>query len=459
MRADYLIKGASAAEIYDSVKDLPIIDYHCHLQPKEILEDKVFSNIGEMWLGGDHYKWRLMRQAGVDEEFITGSGSWRDKFRKYAQVVSMAGGNPLYSWSMMELSMYFGIDKPLNENTADEIFDEAQRYIDEKRLSPKKLIQQARVEYIATTDDPADPLDFHREIKKDKSFKTRVVPAFRPDNLFNIAAPGFASYIERFGARTGIAVKDIGRLRIALRLCLDEFQELGCAFSDLGIMDFPDRLYNREEAASVFSKALSGGSITCEEKNIYIGYLYNFLGGEYKKRGITMQLHLAALRDANTLLTETCGRDTGSDCVGDAVNGSKIAGVLNALNSRDKLPKTIIYTLNPQMNAQLAAVCGTFKDVVPGAAWWYCDHKRGITDMMETMAEEGYFGSFYGMLTDSRSFLSYARHDYFRRILSSLLGKWVEEDDFPVESAKKLAYHICYGNIKSAVAGSDKDNC
>lgn len=452
MREDYLIQGQAAARLYAEVKALPIIDYHCHLQPKEILEDRVFSNIGEMWLGGDHYKWRLMRQAGVEECFITGSAPWKEKFKKYAQVVSMAGGNPLYAWSMMELSLYFGIDEALNGDTADAIFDRAQKVIEEKALSPRKLIQAAGVEYIATTDDPADSLDFHRELQKDESFSTKVAPAFRPDNLFNITAEGFADYVKRFGARTGVEIGSVADLRTALRKSLDDFTALGCKFSDLGIGAFPTRLYSREDAAPVFAKALAGDRVSEAERDVYIGYLYNFLGGEYKKRGMVMQLHLAALRDANTRLTQACGRDTGSDCVGDAVDGTKIAAILNALNLKEKLPETIIYTLNPQMNPQLSSVCGTFRGVVPGAAWWYCDHKRGIMDMMETMAEEGYFGSFKGMLTDSRSFLSYARHDYFRRILCTLLGKWVEEDDFPMESAKRLAADISYYNIKSTIS-------
>lgn len=452
MRNNYLLSGETAVEIYDGIKDLPILDYHCHLSPKEILEDKVFDNIGEMWLGGDHYKWRLMRQAGVDEEFITGSAPWREKFRKYAETVSMSGGNPLLSWSMMELSMYFGIDIPISLESADEIYDTASRYISANQLSPRKLIGKANVQYIATTDDPADSLDYHRRIREDKSFKTAVVPAFRPDNMLNIHLPSFPAYIQRFGERMGISINNLNDLRLAIRLCLDEFCALGCTFSDVGIVRFPSKVFTRDDASVVFYKALSGGIPTEEETDVYLGYMFNFLAGEYSKRDMTMQLHLAAMRDINLILLESCGRDVGGDCVGDIVDGSRITRFLDTVNSKGKLPKTIIYTLNPQMNAQLAAICGTFKNVIPGAAWWYCDHKRGIADLMETMAEEGYFGSFMGMLTDSRSFLSYARHDYFRRILASLIAKWVEEDDFSMNSAQKLAYKIAYGNAMEAVS-------
>ncbi|MBP3322589.1 MAG: glucuronate isomerase [Clostridia bacterium] len=452
MRKDYLLNSELALELYEDVKNLPIIDYHCHLVPQEIYEDKVFDNIGEMWLAADHYKWRLMRQAGVDEYFITGKAPWREKFKKYAETISLCGGNPLYSWSMMELSLYFGIDIPLNGYTADEIYDLAGNYIAENKLSPRKLIEKAGVEYIATTDDPADYLEYHKEIAKDESFKTKVVPAFRPDNLLNIDKKGYADYIKKLGNRIGLHIDDIGDLRIAIRLALDDFVSLGCNFADHGIEDFPSRIYPREEAEKVFIKALIGNDITKEEKDIFIGYLTNFLAGEYKRRNITMQLHIAVKRDANSLLTKTCGKDTGSDCIGDIIDGTRIMKVLDTLNNKGKLPKTIIYNLNPVMNAQLAAICGSFRNVVPGAAWWFCDHKRGIINMMETMAEEGYIGAFYGMLTDSRSFLSYARHDYFRRILCSLIAKWVTEDDFPMESAKKLAYKISYGNIKERVS-------
>ena len=451
MKQDYLLKSKEAKEIYASISRLPILDYHCHLSPKEIYEDKVFSNIGEMWLGGDHYKWRLMRQAGVDEEYITGNAPWREKFRKYAEVISLAAGNPLYSWSRMELSMYFGIETELNADTADSIFDEAQKYIEENELSPRKLIQKANVSYIATTDDPADTLEWHKKLKADRNFKTVVVPAFRPDNILNIQADGFADYIKRLSERVGVVIDDMKDLRIAIRLSIDDFHDMGCSFSDVGIEDFPSRVYSREEAAPVFKKALNGGIITDEEKDIYLGYMFNFLAGEYKKYSMTMQLHLAAKRNANTSLYESSGRDVGGDCVGDCVNGAQLISFLDTINSKDKLPHTIIYSLNPQMNAQLASICGSFREVVPGAAWWFCDHKRGIEDLMRTIAEESWFGSFMGMLTDSRSFLSYARHDYFRRILSSLIAEWVIEDDFPMNSARYLAYKIAYGNVADTV--------
>ncbi|MDO4460555.1 MAG: glucuronate isomerase [Clostridia bacterium] len=451
MKENYLIKNETAKEIYDSVKNLPILDYHCHLSAKDIYEDKVFSNIGEMWLGGDHYKWRLMRQAGVDEEYITGNADWRDKFRKYAEVIALSGGNPLYSWSKMELSMYFGIDTPLNGNTADEIFDAAQKYIEENQLSPRKLIQKANVQYIATTDDPADSLEWHQKLKQDKSFSTVVVPAFRPDNLLNIQSPDFADYIKRFGDRNGVLINSMKNLRMVIRMSIDDFYDMGSSFSDVGIEHFPTRVYSREEASDVFFKALNHEPISEQEKDVYIGYLFNFLAGEYKKKNFTMQLHLSAARNVNSVLFNECGRDVGGDCMGNSVDGAALLRYLDTINRKDKLPHTIIYSLNPQMNAQLATICGSFRNVVPGAAWWFCDHKRGIEDVMRSMAETSYFGSFMGMLTDSRSFLSYARHDYFRRILSSLIAEWVDEEDFEMENALQLAYKICYGNVADLV--------
>lgn len=451
MKTSYLLETDTARDIYEGIKNLPICDYHCHLSPKEIYEDREFESIGEMWLSGDHYKWRLMRQAGVPERLITGDGSYLEKFKAYASVQSMAGGNPLYSWSLMELSMYFGIDTPLNESTAEKIFNETGEYIKKNNLSPRKLIKKSGVKYIATTDDPADSLEFHKLLARDKSFDTVVAPTFRTDNVMKIGEPEFSTYIKKLGNAAGVVIDDIGDLRIALRLRLDEFVECGCKFSDLGIEGFPSALYSREEAEPIFRRAIGGEKLTKLEEDIYLGYMYRFLGREYSRHGITMQLHLAAKRDANTRLTRECGRDTGSDCVGAEIDGNNIIKILDGLNLENRLPKTVIYTLNAGMNAQLAPVCASFKGVVQGAAWWYCDHKRGIRDVMETIAETGYFGTFLGMLTDSRSFLSYARHDYFRRILSTLLAQWVKEDDFPIESAKKLAADVSYNNINALV--------
>lgn len=451
MRADYLLNSPQALELYNGVKALPICDYHCHLSPKEIYEDKEFGCIGEMWLSGDHYKWRLMRQAGIDESLITGSAPWPDKFKAYASVVSMSGGNPLFAWSKMELAIYFGIEDELNEKTADHIYQRANALIKTKGLSPRKLIEGSLVEYIATTDDPADDLQWHRLLSEDKSFTVRVVPSFRTDRLLSIEHPEYPAYIRSLARAAATEITDIGDLRIALKQRLDVFNALGCRFSDLGIESFPKRLCSREEAAPVFSKALEGHSLSKEEQGLFRGYLYRFLAREYAKRGMTMQLHLAARRDVNTRLTVECGRDAGSDCVGDPIPGSRIMNLLNSLHLENHLPKTIVYTLNPQMNSQLAPACASFPGVVQGAAWWYCDHKRGITELLETMAETSYIGKFPGMLTDSRSFLSYARHDYFRRILCSLLAKWVLEDDFPVESAQKLAADLSYNNIRDYI--------
>ncbi|MEG1426294.1 MAG: glucuronate isomerase [Oscillospiraceae bacterium] len=449
MRKNYLLENTTAEEIYAEMQGLPICDYHCHLSPKEIYEDRVFNNIGEMWLGGDHYKWRLMRQAGVAEDWITGTAPWKEKFQKYAETVSMAGGNPLYAWSMMELSLYFHIDTPLNGDTAGEIYERAGRFIAETQLSPRKLMQTAKTEYVATTDDPADSLKFHERIAKDKDFTTIVTPTFRTDNLFRLESRDFPAYMRKLGECAGVVIDDLNDLRIALRLRLDAFLNAGCRYSDLGIEAFPRELHTRNEATPVFQKALSGKEVTPEEQEIYTGYLYGFLANEYCRHNLTMQLHLAAKRDANTALTAETGRDTGSDCVGTAVDCNRLIHILDQLLLKNRLPKTVIYTLNPQMNAYLPAICGTFPGVVQGAAWWYCDQKRGILEVMESIAETGYFGNFLGMLTDSRSFLSYARHDYFRRLLASLLAKWVQEDDFPLDSAQKLGADISYHNTKN----------
>jgi glucuronate isomerase len=448
MNDDFLLDSTQAKKIYEGIKDLPIIDYHCHLSPKEILDDKVFSNIGEIWLGGDHYKWRLMRQAGIEEKYITGDASWKEKFRKYAEVVSISVGNPLFDWSRMELNKYFGIDEPLDETNADRIFDQVQKVIDEKEISPRKLISMSGVECIVTTDDPADDMDDHILLNEDKNLNVNVIPAFRTDRILNLSDPEYNLYIEKLGKVSGVDIDDLSGLKTAIERRLREFIKLGCVFSDCGIEGFPGAEANEKSASEAFEKALKGGKINKDDKNAFWSYMFVWLASIYKESDIIMQLHLAAKRNANMKLVNDAGKDSGADCIGDALTSTDIAGLLNSLEIKNCLPTTIIYTLEPSMNAMLASVCGTFRGVVPGAAWWFCDHEMGIRNVLETIASEGFLGAFAGMLTDSRSFLSYARFEYFRRILSSFLGKYVEKNEFQMSKAEKLAYMLSYGNIK-----------
>lgn len=453
MKDSYLLKNETAKKLYKEVKCMPIADYHCHLSPKEIFEDKCFTDIGEMWLGGDHYKWRLMRLAGIDEEYITGNASNHDKFLAYAKAVQFAAGSPLYHWSHMELSMYFGIDENLNENSAEDIWNRANAYIKENKISPRSLIKQSNVSYIGTTDDIIDNLFYHEKLaeQKDKGFD--VCPSFRTDNLLLIKRDGYADYIKTLSDVSGIYVDNINSLKAAVIDRLDFFCDHGCKFTDVGIPFFPDSIAKDCEADETFKKALSGEEISDEEYKAFLGNMYLFLGAEYKKRNLVMQWHLAVQRNANSDLFKTVGPDAGGDCIGDLIKIKDITYILDSINSVCGLPETILYTLTPALASALAVAAGSFRNVRCGAAWWFCDHLRGIIDEINIIAESMNLGTFLGMLTDSRSFLSYARHDYFRRILCNVIGEWVEADEYDKESAVSLAKRICFNNIDSLIKG------
>ncbi len=450
LHTDYLLPSKTAQELYQLVKNAPIYDYHCHLSPREIWEDIPFDNIGEMWLSGDHYKWRLMRAAGIPEEKITGSASWHDKFLAYAGAVSLAAGNPLYHWTQMELSFYFGVETPLNPNTAEGIWEQANRVIREKKLSPRKLIEQSNVAFIATTDDAADSLEYHEKLKNDASFRTVITPSFRADNVWLLNRRDYADYIAVLSETAGISITDLKSLRKALSLRLDAFEQAGCRFTDVGIPFFPDGPGTEAAAERAFADALTGKAPAPEDYSAFLWQMYIFAGKEYRRRGMIMQLHLAVERNANTPLFLEKGGDCGGDCIGDVISGQKIVQLLDAIHTEGGLTQTILYTLNPAMTAQLCSIAGSFPNVRMGAAWWFNDHKRGISDVIQTIAEIHYVGSFLGMLTDSRSFLSYARHDYFRRILCGILAQWHDSGEFSGDIGI-LAKAICYGNIKKLI--------
>lgn len=450
MNNDYMLTNETAKQLYAKISSLPIVDYHCHLSPKEIFEDKPFENIGEMWLAGDHYKWRLMRTAGAEEKYITGGASWRDKFIKYAGALELAAGNPLYHWSHMELSMFFGIDDELNSASAADIYDRANRYIKEHSLSPRKLIRQSGVEALCTTDDITDSLEYHAAIRE-SGFETRVLPSFRTDNLLLCLRAGYADYIKKLSEVSGTEITGLESLKEAVKRRLDFFCENGCRFTDIGMPYFPDSIADDAAADKTFRAVLAGKEISMAEYLGFIGNMYLYLGSLYRDRGLVMQWHLAVYRNANTSLYAALGADCGVDCVGDPVKGGDLIMMLDAINEAGGLPETVIYTLNPSNAAQIASIAGAFRGVRCGAAWWFCDHKRGIREAMDIYAENGALGGFLGMLTDSRSFLSYARHDYFRRILCDKLGEWVELGEYSGGSAAELAEKICYTNIKELV--------
>ena len=448
MPQNYLLQSETARMLYaKAAQKLPIIDYHCHLSPKAIYEDEPFDNLGEIWLGGDHYKWRLMRSFGIDEYYVTGGASWYDKLCKYAEALCTAAGNPLYHWTQMELKMFFGIDKRLTPDTAHEIWRESLQFIRETRLSPRKLIEMSDVRYIATTDDPADSLEYHQKLRED-GFGVVVAPSFRPDALLAIRDGGYTGYISRLSAACGFEIDGIDALLRALESRLDFFCSLGCRFADIAPGDFPKAVGSGEEADRIFKKALGGEVATDEEYHLFAGHMMVRLGEMFRARNVAMQLHLSAFRNVNSRLFSALGKDCGVDCAGDVDAVADIARIFDAINSSGGMPKTVIYTLNPTMYYMLYTVCNSFPNVVCGSAWWFCDHKRGITEQINTAAETGHLGVSFGMLTDSRSFLSYARHDYYRRILCSIVAGWIDGGEFDGgKYAEKLIEDVCYGTL------------
>ncbi len=455
MREHYLLSSERAAALYERVRTAPIYDYHCHLSPKAIYEDKPFSDIGEMMLGGDHYKWRLMRASGIEERLITGDAPWKEKFKAYARAVSVAAGNPLYHWTEMELSLYFHIDTPLNEDTAEAIYAEANRQLRESALSPRKLISLSRVAYIATTDDPADDLVYHDLLAAEEDFTTRVTPTFRPDKLLLLRDPGFSAYMERLGGVCGYPITDLSSLDRAILDRLDYFVARGCAFSDVGIPDFPACVGGDAEADAALTAALSGETVSEAAYHAYLFRMYRFLGEAYRARDMVMQWHLGVTRNVNTRLYTSYGPDAGGDCIGDRISTRHLAAVLDAIDGRAGLPETVIYTLDPSANDALASLCYSFPHVRPGAAWWFCDHKEGIEELIRSVSRTGSLGHFLGMLTDSRSFLSYSRHDYFRRILCSLLAAWCDRGEFSGDAAG-IAEAVSVGNIRTLIEKTEE---
>ncbi|MBP5618248.1 MAG: glucuronate isomerase [Clostridia bacterium] len=449
----FLLENRTARRLYAEVRDLPIYDYHCHLSPREIYLDEPATDICELWLAGDHYKWRLMRACGCDERLVTGYADPGEKFRAYAAACETAAGSPLPVWNRMELSRFFGIDTPLTEKTADDVRRRANAYIREHRLSPRKLIESSNVRFIATTDDAADTLPWHEKLAE-SGFGVKVTPSFRYDKLLSITAPGYAAYITALSEATGVKVVDLETLDEALERQLDRFCRLGCAFSDVGIPDFPDRIAPDEEADATFRAALAGEPI---DRAAYLGWLGNrmvWLGERFYRRRMVMQMHLCVCRNANSTLYETLGPDAGGDCIGDELPTRDVVRLLDGICRAcgGDMPEVILYALHPGMSAKLATIGGCFPHVRSGAAWWYCDHRRGIREQLQNVAEVAHMGRFPGMLTDSRSFLSYARHDYFRRILCTLLGEMAGREELSPDAARRVVADLSAGNIRRLLA-------
>ena len=457
MTKDFLLKTETAKKLYHNyAAKMPIVDYHCHINPREIFEDRKFQNITQIWLGGDHYKWRLIRSNGVCEEEITGSASDREKFQHFAEMLPKAIGNPMYHWTHLELKRYFGYEGVLNGETAEEVWNLCNAKLKEDSMSVRNIIKKSNVALIGTTDDPIDTLEWHKKIAEDTSFKTKVVPSYRPDKAINIEKAGFTDYLKQLGAVVGFEIKSVDDVKKALSLRLEYFCELGCRASDHGLDYVVYSVASEEEIEKIFQKALSGETVCLEDADKYKTAIMLHLGKEYAKRNVVMQLHYNTQRNTNAKMFEKLGPDTGFDCISTKNCGEQIVGFLNALYSEEKLPKTIIYSLNPQENEMIDTILGCFQGtevegkIQHGSAWWFNDTKTGMEKQLISLANLSLLGNFVGMLTDSRSFLSYTRHEYFRRILCNLIGEWVENGEYPNDEKQlgKIVEDICFNNAK-----------
>lgn len=432
---DILLKSESAKAIYSHVKNLPIIDYHCHLDQNKIKADDRFSDIGELWLSGDHYKWRAMRLCGVDEFFITGKASYRDKFIKYAEIVPKLIGNPLYYFTHLELRQIFGITEPLDSESAERIYEQANEKL--KSLSVRKLLKRFNVEYVATTDDPCDDLAAHGNYDG-----ITVVPTFRPDMAYNPT-----EYIDKLEKATGKKITTAAEYYNALIERLGYFVSHGCKITDHGFEKFPAEYANDFDAEKLFARR---NNLTEQEKERFFGWLLVRLAKEYRKHNLTMQIHFAVIRNNNTEMFQRCGVDSGFDLIGETQSVKYLINFFNQIPDNDR-PQTIIYTLNDNNLAALSCVTGAFRNVCMGAAWWFNDTLEGIKRNLATICEYSVLGTNLGMLTDSRSFSSYSRFDFFRRILSDFIGCKVDAGEYDEDAAKVLAVNICYNNAKKLI--------
>lgn len=455
MDNDFLLSTETAKTLYhDYASKMPVIDYHCHINPQEIAENRTFDTITQVWLGGDHYKWRLMRANGIYESFITGDKDDREKFIKWAKTLQKAIGNPLYHWSHLELQRYFNCFETVTSENADKIFELCNDLLKTPELSVRGIIKQSNVKVICTTDDPVDSLEWHKKIAEDTSFDVKVLPTFRPDKAMNLEKPDYLSYLEKLGEVSGIKIASFADLKQALKKRIQFFDSMGCKVSDHGLNYVMYQPASEAEIEAIFEKRMNGQMITALDILKYKTVFMIFVGKEYYHKSWVMQLHFGTKRDNNTLRFNQLGADTGFDCIGTEGSSVLLADFLDALSITDELPKTIIYSLNPSDNAAIDTVLGCFQDstavgkVQHGSAWWYNDQKTGMIDQMTSLANLGLLANFVGMLTDSRSFLSYTRHEYFRRILCELIGGWVENGEYPndIEFLGKMVQDISYNN-------------
>lgn len=468
MDCDFLLQTETAKHLFHTYSEAqPLVDYHCHLDPREIFEDRRFDDIGQVWLGGkkedgsyfgDHYKWRIMRSNGVPEEDVTGTAHPFERFEKFAQSLELCIGNPMYHWCNLELRKYFGVTKPLNKKNAREIWDQcADRLHNDPECSVRGLIRQSNVAYIGTTDDPVDTLKWHEKIAADETFETIVRPSFRPDRAININKAGWKEYMGKLAQSVGKErFTSAQEVLDAVEERIRYFKEHGCVASDHGIDYVMFRPAPMREVEEVFRKAMSSEAISTEEAEKFQTAMLLALGRAYHRYDIVMELHYSCLRNVNRIMFEKEGPDTGFDIIAQNTCGGNIAALMSELDRTGELPKTILFSLNPADNELIDTIIGAFQSsgvpgkIQHGPAWWFNDTKSGMEDQMRSLANLGILGNFIGMLTDSRSFLSYTRHDYFRRIMCNMIGNWVENGEYPCdeEALKRIVEGISYTNAK-----------
>ena len=463
MDKDFLLESGMAKKLFhDHAADMPIFDYHCHLIPEQIATDKRFTTITDAWLGGDHYKWRQMRTCGFDEKLVTGDADPFDKFMAWAETMENLIGNPLYHWTHLELQRYFGIYDVLNRKNAKKIYDEAnEQFKNNPELSVFGIMKKFKVYAVGTTDDPADDLKYHKIIRDEGKCPAKVIPSYRPDKALNIEKPDFAEYIAKLGAAAGIAIKKTADVVEALEKRLAFFVEMGCRASDHALMTCPHTFWSEECVNKVFEKRMGGEEVTKEESDAWRTYILTALARAYKKNNVAMQLHFAAIRDNNLTMYKLLGPDTGYDASYDENLAYGVAEFFKALSAENSVPKTIFYSLNPKDYYSLGTLMGCYQGdgikgkIQLGSAWWFCDHRDGMEEQIKVLANLGCLPAFVGMLTDSRSFLSYSRHEYFRRILCNVIGGWAENGEVPndEEMLGKIVSDISFNNAQKYFEG------
>lgn len=455
MDKDFLLDNEVSKKLFhEYCENMPICDYHCHLSPKEIYENKAPKSITELWLSGDHYKWRAMRSCGVEEKYCTGDATDKEKFEKFGYALQYCIGNPLYHWAHIELQRYFGIDTPLNAKTAGEIYERANEAIKNGDFRPQSLIMKSNVKVVCTTDDPVDSLEYHKLLGNVDDFDCKVLPSFRPDRALNAHLDGFADYIKELGRAAGVEIKTYKDVITALLKRVDYFDSVGCKVSDQAFDYPPYAIASDDEINDIFDRAMNNEKISLADCDKYRTPILIALGEKYHELGWAMEIHIGAMRNNNTLMFNRLGADTGFDSVGDAEIAQPLSRFLDALNVNDRLPKTILFNLNDKDNTVLGTMLGNFQSadadskIQFGPAWWFLDTMDGMTNQMKTLGNLGVLGKFIGMETDSRSFTSYGRHEYFRRIMCALIGKWVEDGWYAYDEdiLKEIVQGISYNN-------------